>query len=292
MEQLVNWVLCAVCYAIKTGNLAWLGGRRETLLACKESLENRDHPEPARRTGILKWDSARCGGGAEITTYDSLDASLGQARNNLYLAVKTLAAWLLLERAFDQLGMPGPARESAATADKLAETLTSQFETDTGFFPAVFEKGNRSRILPAIEGLVFPLYLSMDAALARDGRFAKLLDQLERHITNALQPGICIDAQSGGWKLSSTSSNTWMSKIAIAQHVTRSLFPNALSAAARNADRVHAAWQQNPGCGAMAMCDQIQSETGIALGSKYYPRVVTAILWMNHTVPPCVCPKK
>jgi hypothetical protein len=122
----------------------------------------------------------------------------------------------------------------------------------------------------------------MDAALARDGRFAKLLDQFEQHMTNALQPGICIDARSGGWKLSSTSCNTWMSKIGIAQHVTRRLFPNALSDAARSADRVHAGWQQNPGCGAMAMCDQIQSQTGVAIGSKYYPRIVTAILWMSE----------
>jgi hypothetical protein len=282
MEQLVNWVLCAVSYAMKTGDHAWLRASRETLLACKESLEHRDDPDPARRTGILKWDSARCGGGSEITTYDSLDESLGQARNNLYLAVKTLAAWLLLECAFDQLGLPDPARDSAATADKLAKTLTDQFEIGTGFFPAVFEKGNRSRILPAIEGLVFPLYLGMDAALARDGRFAKLLDQFEQHMTNALQPGICIDARSGGWKLSSTSCNTWMSKIGIAQHVTRRLFPNALSDAARSADRVHAGWQQNPGCGAMAMCDQIQSQTGVAIGSKYYPRIVTAILWMSE----------
>ena len=282
MEQLVNWVCCAVCYAEKNDDYAWLGAGRDTLLACKTSLENRDHPDPAQRNGILKWDSDRCGDGSEITTYDSLDVSLGQARNNLYLAVKTLAAWLLLERALGTLGLPDAAREAAATADKLAETLSAQFETDTGFFPAVFEKGNRSRILPAVEGLVFPLYLGMGDVLARNGRFAKLLGQLETHMTRALQSGVCIDAVSGGWKLSSTSRNTWMSKIAIAQHVTRLLFPKALSDAAKQGDRVHAAWEQSPGCGAMAMCDQIQSETGIAIGSKFYPRIVTTILWLSE----------
>ena len=282
MEQLVNWILCAVCYAEKADDYAWLEGRRETLLACAESLENRDNPDARARNGILKWDSDRCGEGSEITTYDSLDASLGQARNNLYLAVKTLAAWLLLERAFGRLGWPGESNRAARHADKLAETLSGYFEADTGFFPAVFERENRSRILPAVEGLVYPLYLGMGEALAREGRFATLLGQLERHMTGALRPGVCIDAKSGGWKLSSTSRNTWMSKIAIAQHVTRALFPKAMSAEALRADSVHVAWEQGPGCGPMAMCDQIQSETGVAIGSKYYPRIVTAALWLRE----------
>jgi hypothetical protein len=33
---------------------------------------------------------------------------------------------------------------------------------------------------------------------------------------------------SGGWKMSST--NTWFSKIALAQHVVRRLFPEAMNA--------------------------------------------------------------
>ena len=80
--------------------------------------------------------------------------------------------------------------------------------------------------------------------------------------------------------MSSTSTNTWFSKIAIAQHVIRSLFPEAMTEAARAADRVHADWQRRPGCGEHAMCDQINSETGIVCGSSYYPRGVTTILWL------------
>lgn len=282
MEQLVNWILCAVSYAEKTADRSWLESRLPLLLECRTSLENRDDPDPARRTGVLKWDSDRCGTTGEITTYDSLDTSLGQARNNLYLAVKTLAAWLLLELAFRRLGREEERAAARRASDRLAHTLTGQFEIETGFFPAVFEGGNRSRILPAVEGLAFPLFAGLAGELARDGRFAVLLGQLETHLTNALRSGICLDAVTGGWKLSSTSRNTWMSKIAIAQHVTRRLFPAALNPAARAADRVHAAWEQAPGCGAFAMCDQIQSETGVAIGSKYYPRVVSAILWLDE----------
>ena len=283
MEQLLNWVLCAVTYAEKTDDYAWLKRRRDTLLACVESLHRRDHPHPEKRDGILKHDSSRCGPrGAEITTYDSLDVSLGQARNNLYLAVKTLGAWVLLGRAFARLRLKAAEADARATADLLARSISKKFEAATGFFPAVFEKGNRSRILPAVEGLVYPLYLGLDEVLDPQGRFATLLAQLRRHILQSLQPGVCLDAGTGGWKISSTSTNTWFSKIAIAQHVVRRLFPEAMSEAARCGDRVHADWQRQPGCGRDAMCDQILSTSGESCGSRYYPRGVTAWLWLSE----------
>ncbi|MEN9403213.1 MAG: Beta-xylosidase precursor [Verrucomicrobiota bacterium] len=280
MEQLLNWVICACTYAAHTGDRAWLRDNRKILLACAESLRRRDHPEAAKRDGILKHDSSRVSAGAEITTYDSLDVSLGQARNNLYLAVKTLGAWVLLEKAFATLALTRPAADAGATADLLAHTLTTKFESDTGFFPAVFEQGNRSRILPAVEGFVYPLFLGYRDATRRDGRFAALFAQLGRHISQALQPGVCLDARTGGWKMSSTSTNTWFSKIALAQHVVRRLFPEAMTPAARAGDQVHADWQRTPGCGKDAMCDQIRSDSGEACGSRYYPRGVTACLWL------------
>lgn len=283
MEQVLNWVLCAVTYALQAGDLAWLRRQRSRLLACAESLRRRDDPAPSRRDGVLKHDSARCGSrGAEITTYDSLDVSLGQARNNLYLAVKTLAAWVLLERVFQRIRAGRPARDARAAADALAATLTRKFEAGTGFFPAVFEQNNQARILPAVEGFVYPLYLGLKEAVDPAGRFSPLLTQLRRHLTQALQAGICLDPVSGGWKLSSTSTNTWFSKIALAQHVIRQLFPEAMNQAARAADRVHADWQRRPGCGRHAMCDQIHSETGVACGSRYYPRGVTTFLWLRE----------
>ncbi len=282
MEQLLNWVLTAVTYAEHTGNLAWLKANRKILLACADSLHRRDDPDPKKRDGILKHDSARCGRGSEITTYDSLDVSLGLARNNLYLAVKTLGAWVLLEKAFTRLGDPKSAADARATTDLLAHTLTTKFEPDTGFFPAVFEQGNHSRILPAVEGFVYPLFLGYTDATDPRGRFAPLFQQLRQHITQALQPGVCLDAASGGWKMSSTSTNTWFSKIAIAQHVVRMLFPEAMTTAAHAAERVHADWQRTPGCGRDALCDQIRSDSGLSCGSRYYPRGVTAWLWLRE----------
>ncbi|MGC4064075.1 MAG: glycoside hydrolase family 52 protein [Polyangiaceae bacterium] len=283
MEQLLNWALCAVCYAAHTKGRKWLRAHRATLCACAESLRRRDNPEPRNRDGILKHDTLRVGtDGSEITTYDSLDVSLGQARNNLYLSVKTLGAWILLEHGFSLVGMKADSRLAAETADLLAATLVTKFDEDSGTFPAVFEANNQSRIIPAIEGLVYPLFLGLTDATNRKGRFAPLLNLLSRHLRTVLKPGICIDATSFGWKMSSTSTNTWFSKIAIAQHVVRRLFPEALSEAAAAADRVHAQWQRSEGCGAHAMCDQIRSDTGVTCGSRYYPRGVTSTLWFRE----------
>jgi len=287
MEQLLNWVLCAVVYAEKTGDVPWLRHHQGTLEACADSLHQRDNPNPALRDGILKHDSDRCGlNGAEITTYDSLDVSLGQARNNLYLAVKTLAAWVLLEKAFTQLGLKTNAVDAAETADLLAHTLEGKFERDSGFFPAVFEHGNRSRILPAVEGFVYPLYLGYTDITDRNGRFSRLLALLNLHVQGSLRPGICLDSKTGAWKISSTSCNTWVSKIALAQHVIRCLFPEALSSEAKAADQVHADWQRQPGCGRDAMCDQVISNTGESCGSRYYPRCVTNYLWLSEQPSP------
>lgn len=280
MEQLLNWICCATTYAAKTGDLAWLRGHQKLLLACAESLRRRDDPRDAKRTGLLKWDSNRCGSdGGEITTYDSLDVSLGQARNNLYIAVKAYTAWTLLERAFASLGLPADSAKACVASDLAASAIAEKFETDSGMFPAVFEAGNRSRILPAVEGLVFPLYLGYAEELRT--RHPDLFAKLATHMANALQPGVCLDSASGAWKISSTSTNTWFSKIALAQHVVRNLFSEALGAPARAADAVHARMQQSEPLGKYAMVDQVHSTTGVSLGSRYYPRIVTACLWLE-----------
>ncbi|MFA6960414.1 MAG: glycoside hydrolase family 52 protein [Opitutaceae bacterium] len=281
LEQLINWICCAATYADKTGDLGWLRQHQKLLLACADSLRRRDDPVPAKRTGLPKWDSQRCAAdGSEITTYDSLDVSLGQARNNLYISVKAFASWTLLERAFTALGLPADAASARASADLAAAAISARFEEDSGLFPAVFETGNRSRILPAVEGLVFPLFLGFADEL--HARYPALFGQLSRHLGNALQPGVCIDTESGAWKISSTSPNTWLSKIALAQHVVRRLFPEAINAAARAADAVHARMQQSATLGRHAMVDQFHSGTGKDLGSRYYPRVVTACLWLDE----------
>jgi hypothetical protein len=267
-EQLVNWVLCASGYVAQTGDRAWFKKYRRIFVECLESLINRDAADPAQRDGVMGVDSHRCLGGAEITTYDSLDVSLGQARNNLYLAVKTWAAYLALER---WLGSPVAGQQ----ADRCAATICAKARAD-GTIPAVFENDNQSLIIPAIEGLVFPEFTGCAGAYPR---YATLVEALRRHVAAVLVPGKCLFAD-GAWKMSSTSDNSWLSKIYLCQYVYRHILGFPWDEAGRRADAAHVSWLTRAENTYWGWSDQIVA--GLAKGSKYYPRGVTSILWLNE----------
>lgn len=283
-EQLVNWILTGAVYAHATRDDTWLTRRLPVFAACLDSLISRDDKNPRKRIGIMQHDSSRVGKtGEEITTYDSLDTSLGQARRNLYLGVKSWAAYLALEAIFTAQGDRDRAADARAQAGRAARTITGRFNRKTGFIPAVFEKGNRSAIIPAVEGLVFPWVLGLQAAISPRGPYRRLIAALTKHIRTVLKPGVCIDAQSGGWKMSSTSENTWASKIALSQFVVRHVMKIRYPKAAwRTWDAAHVKWQTEGGCRDWAFTDQIRSTDGQDLGSRYYPRGVTAVLWLEE----------
>ena len=274
-EQLVNWVCTAVSYAKATGDAAWVKANLRIFKACLASLVNRDHPDPAQRDGVMSADSSRCMGGAEITTYDSLDASLGQARNNLYLAVKTWAAYLGLRSIFTEANLPKLAREAGGQAGLCAGTITGAM-TEEGYIPAIIGEGSQSRIIPAIEGLAFPLVWEMQETVKRDGEFGEFIRALERHLKTILKVGTC-KFKDGGWKLSSTNDNSWLSKIYLCQYVARTLFSLGPDEAA---DEAHRGWLLDARNAYFAWSDQMVS--GEAKGSKYYPRGVTAWLWLRE----------
>ena len=140
-EQVVNWVCCATTYVLRTGDEAWRKHNASVFRACLRSLVNRDHPDAKQRDGVMSCDSSRCLGGAEITTYDSLDASLGQARNNLYLALKTWAAYVGLSRILKASGFGTDAARAAKQAALCAKTVLSHQSRD-GFIPAILGEGN------------------------------------------------------------------------------------------------------------------------------------------------------
>jgi hypothetical protein len=173
------------------------------LAACLNSILARD----ANGDGVMDRDSDRCAGGSEITTYDSLDISLGQARNNLYLAVKAWSAFICV-----------------------------------------------------------------------DGPYGELVRVLKRHLDKVLVPGVCLDSGSGGWKLSSTSRNTWLSKIFLNQYVAENVL--GFDDERTKRDTVHARWLRT-GSADYAATDQVDSSTGADLGSRLYPRLVTSILWLE-----------
>ena len=150
------------------------------------------------RTGLMAYDSARCADGKEITTYDSLDESLGQARANTYLACKCWATWLGLELMSRLRIVSGdiPAEPMSSLSEPLAETLINS-GVDGGIIPAVLEKNNpgyESRILPIAESLVYPAYWlslikSWPSTAAGDAE-EMLVRQLHGPLTSAIRRNI------------------------------------------------------------------------------------------------------
>ncbi|QQZ60110.1 beta-xylosidase [Paenibacillus sonchi] len=277
-EQLVNWVLSSAVYLEHTGDRSWMERNLGVLEDCLTSMINRDHPEPGQRNGVMGLDSSRTMGGAEITTYDSLDVSLGQARNNIYLAGKCWAAYLAMEKIFREAGKPELSATAGDQAERCAATIVASV-TEDGYIPAVIGEGNDSKIIPAIEGLVFPYFTGCREALERDGRFAGYMAALERHLQAVLVKGVCL-FEDGGWKISSTSNNSWLSKIYLSQFIARQILGLEWTESGSEADRAHVEWLTHPELSVWSWSDQIIS--GEITGSKYYPRGVTAILWLDE----------
>lgn len=270
-EQVVNWVLCARSYQMRTNQNNW---NLDVLKDCLQSLVNRDAARPEDRDGLMDLESSRCEGGAEITTYDSLDISLGQSRRNLYLAVKTWAAYLGLSSAFAENELPDLAQLAQDQAMRAASTLLAARQED-GTFPAVLEGANPSVIIPAVEGLIYPLLWSQSHLLESDGPYGDLTRALGEHLNQVLNDGRC-RFEDGGWKLSSTSNNSWLSKIFLCQCVQSTLFPQT-DMEREVADAAHVEWLTRPASAYWCFSDQMVS--GTAQGSRYYPRGVTAWLW-------------
>ncbi|MRH41927.1 beta-xylosidase [Aquibacillus halophilus] len=277
-EQLVNWILTAAVYVEQTGDNEWFSDNIKVFEQCLDSMLNRDHPDPDKRNGIMGLDSSRVMGGAEITTYDSLDVSLGQARNNIYLAGKSWASYVALEKLFRDHGKENLANVAGEQAVRCASTIVSNV-TPGGYVPAVIGEGNDSKIIPAIEGLIFPLYTNNQEALDPNGRFGDYIKTLKKHFETVLQDGICL-FEDGGWKISSTSNNSWLSKIYLSQFIARKILGLKWDEKGARADAAHVEWLTHPSLSVWSWSDQILS--GEIIGSKYYPRGVTSILWLDE----------
>ena len=274
-EQLANWLCCASVYYQQTKDGKWLKKNSSMLADCLESMLNRDDPMPEKRDGLMSTDSSRTMGGSEITTYDSLDVSLGQARNNVYLAVKCLAAYLGLEKMFAALGKDKNAQIARKQAERCAETLLNHVDPK-GLFPAVINEGVHSRIIPVVESLAF-VYFNGNYKALQGNVFSDLLKAFRKHLNQILVKGICL-FEDDGWKLSSTSDNSWLSKIYACQFVARKILGLQDKKITQLADAAHVRWLLHPEKSYWAWSDQMVK--GVAEGSKYYPRGVTSFLWL------------
>jgi hypothetical protein len=276
-EQLINWLVCAGLYIHQENDQAWLETMQDVLNACLNSMLRRDHPDPALRDGIMDLDSSRTGTAEEITTYDSLDSSLGQARRNLYLAVKGWAACLALETLFSRLGDAEKASQARQAACRAADTISAAFDPALGYIPAILDGVDQSPIIPAVEGLVFPHRMGLTEMVSEDGSFGEMIRKLKTHLQNVLQPGLCL-FEDGSWRLSARSTNSWISKVFLCQYIAREILGMDYGEEQLAQDRAHADWwregsQPNPAI------DQIFAGKTSEVGF-YYPRAVTCILWL------------
>lgn len=277
-EQVVNWLCCALVYGHQTKDEEWILSHMDVIKRCFSSMLNRDHPEPEKRNGVMGLDSDKTCGGAEITTYDSLDVSLGQARNNIYLAGKCWGVYVALEKFFGGRHEDSLAKEAASQAKRVADTIAAHM-TEDGYIPAVLDENNHSKIIPAVEGLVFPYYTGCQSALDENGSYGHYIKALKRHFETIMHKGCCI-FEDNGWKLSSTSNNSWLSKIYLCQFNVRKLLGYDKETYTLAADRAHVAWLTDKKLSYWCWSDQIIS--GVITASKYYPRGVTSILWLDE----------
>lgn len=278
-EQLTNWVLCAGVYYSHTADEDFLRRHQRILVECFESLQNRDNPDPSKRDGIMSFESSRTEGGGEITTYDSLDHSLGQSRRNIYLGGKMWASYLVLEELFGVSELTDLAKQAQAAASNASQTLASGYDESLGFIPAVLGNGNKSAIIPAIEALVYPYVMGLEEAISEEGPYGSYIKTLKKHFHHIMDTGMCL-YEDGGWKLSSSADNSWMSKINLCQYVAREVLGFDFGEAQYKTDQAHARWERE-GSKLSACSDQFKS--GVAHGSLYYPRIVTNILWLNES---------
>jgi hypothetical protein len=273
-EQLVNWILCASIYILKSGDNDWLHSKKIIITECLQSMINRDHFDPNQLDGIMDLDSSRTGDGSEITTYDNVDSALGQARRNTYLAVKCWAAYILLKELFESLNFSALEKLADEQARRCANTIISAKKSD-GTLPSILEPGNESVTISIIEGLSFVYFTYGNDPTGLQKRYGDLLNTLKEHTKSILKKGVCL-FDDGGWKLSSTNNNSWLSKIYLCQFVSEKIFGLIPD---KSADFAHFRWLLDKDNSYFAWSDQMCS--GKVCGSRYYPRGVTAILWLE-----------
>ena len=294
-EELQNWILCAGLYWSHSGDDAWLTNNAVLLQTCLTSMLLRDDTNAATRDGITTYINKRSGSVPEISTYDALDPSLQSPRLNGMTTVKSWAAYLAMQAMFNRIGDTADAATCQSMATACARSITNAWNTyhgSLGYIPAFLDGSNPSAIIPMVEGLAIPAQMGLTNAVDRaGGPYASMLQALSNHISAVLVSGKCLDATSGGWKLSSANGNTWQSKVYLCQYVTENIL--GISGANVNGavDQIHATFQMME-APFQGWSDQLQSTgSGGPLGSRHYPRGVTSALWwLNATNNPTYLP--
>ena len=272
-EELLNGIYCMAGYCLHTGDMGWLKGHADLLPRLMDSLENRDAPFPEQRNGILKAATTRGGAcGLESTTYDALDHSLLKAAGNLYVFIKTWCSLVLLKKLCAMVG--DGETESRAEAMRLKCIASAEvFHTDS----QPWLRANAYDPIPgAVSAAAEPLAIPHMLGVLSETLEPELVQLLRSHSIACLQKGVCLDAVSGGLRLSSTSRNTWPSKSVLTVYAMERVLGLTMP---EGMVQEIVGWAQ-VSAREVTICDQILCDTREAVGAPYYPRVVTAALWL------------
>ena len=270
-EQLLNGAYCAAACALLGDDKNWSQRRLPVAVQLLESLENREHFDPALRDGVLRGQSERVGTGSEITTYDALDHALQNSKGCGYIVAKTWGAALMLGRWFDALGDNPNAARAHALAHRAAVSLESSFLKKEGRFPANLLSASDSLVIALLDPLAVPLFCGLHERL---NAYPALIGALREHARTCLSLGACLDETTGGLRLSSTARNTWPSKVALTFAVIQWLEQKSITEIAPAAMAELAGWMQ-VSAAETTVSDQIDAATRKQISGAYYPRLVT-----------------
>lgn len=273
IEELLNGIYCICSYVLTTKDTEWLKQYPTLLDDLMTSLENRDAPTEADRNGILKAQTLRGGKcNLESTTYDALDHSLLDASGNIYIFIKTWCALTMLEKCSELVGNVDVLNRAKDMHSKCISS-SSLFENDeNSWLKANAYKDIPGAVIAAIEPLAIPYTLG----ILNINTEPSLIELTKKHLAACMQKGVCIDSVSGNLRLSSTSTNTWPSKsvltVFVANKVLDTEIPQSIVEGIIDWAQVSAS--------KTTISDQINSETLEVVGAPYYPRIVTAYLWI------------
>jgi xylan 1,4-beta-xylosidase len=275
-EELQSWILSAGLYWSHTADHAWLTNNAALLQTCLNSMLLRDNTNSAARDGITKNVNA-----GEITTFDSLDASLQRSAFSGRLAVRNWASYLALNAMFGQVGDVADAAACENMAAVAAQTIVNRWNTyhaTLGYIPALLDGSATAAIIPMVEGLAYPVAMGLTNAIDRTGGpYASMLQALSNHVMAVLVPGRCLDATSGAWMITSANAITWQSKIFIGQYVAEAVLGITNNSVDGIVDQIHASVQIQ-GSSVQGYSDAFYGN-GVIQGGSHYPRGVTSALW-------------
>ena len=208
------------------------------------------------------------------------------------MAVKSWATYRALALMFRDLGDKKKPEKCQHLAEKVAGVVSEQ--AVDGILPAIFEKDNpgyHSRILPAVEGCVYPLYFAKtgyagvkpdeiygsagrkEDVRGAEGTHQEAADrsQASQHLRRRRHQALLhlqqfVDEQD----LDLHACDAARSSISTRIRQVAEVF--------KKADAAHVKWQ-TVGSAYWACCDQIVSGEGKA--SRYYPRIITSALWLD-----------